>query len=418
MQHIVSLYEWPDEIWSLWHVQGSFSQAMSRVPYDWPPLFSIVSWVWTQIAGPTLEASRILMIQFALLSLVFTYRATVLFYERIAPKAAGKRGAAWVALVAAVSMDYLIFSSVEVRAYGVVLMLGALAMWLTLRWLRKPNSWQRTALLALVLALNFYSTYTSLLYIGFLSLLVVVVNPRLVLRWVAVGVLTIIFALPTMPQFISNALGRLNVMAQPPDAFFQEMATIYSRYGGTAAHAIVMGVALLIVLFYVSQRWLNWRFVLLLLIWVSVPAMVYVVKPNREFLSLRYMWWVALGLVVLIGAATVYLPRLAQWAVIGLLLGMTFIPIDWLQFRAVQTEAVPMRMVLSWFAEHIRPGDVVIKDPYCVCGTPIAWDYFLPQYFPQGALPWATDENRTGVPMVTAAVRFSASSFAGMWPWS
>jgi hypothetical protein len=70
---------------------------------------------------------------------------------------------------------------------------------------------------------------------------------------------------------------------------------------------------------------------------------------------------------------------------------MTYIPIDWLQFRAVETEAVPMRMVLSWFADHVRPGDVVIKDPYCVCGVPIAWDYFLPQYFPQGYLPWATE---------------------------
>src|ERR1043165_7285930 len=87
MQHIVSLYEWPDEIWSLWHVQGTFSQAMSRVPYDWPPLFSIISWVWTHIAGPTLEASRVLMIQFAMLTLVFTYRATRLFYAQIAPSA-------------------------------------------------------------------------------------------------------------------------------------------------------------------------------------------------------------------------------------------------------------------------------------------------------------------------------------------
>src|SRR3954464_15859382 len=84
MEHVVSLYEWPDEIWSLWHVQGSFSQAMSRVPYDWPPLFSIISWVWTQIAGPSLEASRMLMVEFALLSLVFTYRATLLFYEMTA----------------------------------------------------------------------------------------------------------------------------------------------------------------------------------------------------------------------------------------------------------------------------------------------------------------------------------------------
>ncbi len=316
MQHVVSLYEWPDEIWSLWHVQGNFSQAMSRVPYDWPPLFSLVSWVWTQIVGPALEASRILMIQFAMLSLAFTYRATVLFYERIAPEAAGRRGAAWVALVASISMSYLIFESVEVRAYGMVLMLGTLALWLTLRWLRQPNSWWRTGLLALVLAFNFYSTYTSVLYIGFLSLLILVVRPWLMLRLIAVGILTIVFSLPTLPQFINNATGRLNVMPQPPDAFPQEMAKIFSLFGGTEAHAVVMGVALLIVLFYVIRRRLNWRYTLLLLIWVSVPAVVYVLKPNREFLSLRYMWWVALGIVILMGAATIYLPRKAQWVVI------------------------------------------------------------------------------------------------------
>lgn len=391
LQHIVSFYEWPDEIWSLWHVRGSFSEAMSRVPYDWPPLFSIVAWVWTQIVGPTLEASRVLMIQFALLSLVFMYRATRLFYAKIAPQAAGKRSAAWVAMVATVSMSYLIFSAVEVRAYGVALMLGALALWLTLRWMQKPSSWWRTGLLALVLALEFYSTYTSLLYIAFLSLLVVVVRPRLAIRWTVVGILTIIFSLPTMPQFISNALGRFNTMPQPPLPFPEQMLKIYSLFGGTDLHAVVMGIALVLVLYYAFRRRIDWRFGLLLVIWVSIPAVVYVVKPNREFLSVRYMWWVALGLVVLIGAATVYMPRKVQWVAIALLLGMNFLPIDWLQFRSVQTEAVPMRMVLSWFAQHIRPGDVVIKDPYCVCGAPIAWDYFMPQFFPQGDLPWATE---------------------------
>ncbi|MBI1279583.1 MAG: hypothetical protein GC179_15760 [Anaerolineaceae bacterium] len=390
MQHIVSFYEWPDEIWSLWHVQGTFSQAMSRVPYDWPPLFSIVAWVWTQIVGPTLEASRVLMVQFALLSLVFMYRAARLLYLRIAPNAAGKGRAAWVAMVATVSMSYLIFSSVEVRAYGVALMLGALALWLTLRWMHKPSSWWRTGLIALVLALEFYSTYTSLLYIGFLSLMVILVRPRLTGRWTIVGLFTVFFALPTLPQFISNALGRLDTMLQPPEAFPQEMVKIYSLFGGTEFHAVVMGIALLIVLYYAFLKRIDWRFAGLLVIWVGIPAVVYVVKPNREFLSVRYMWWVALGLVVLIGAATIYLPRLLQWGAIGLLLTMTFLPIDWLQFRSVETEAVPIRMVLSWFAQHLRPGDVVIKDPYCVCGTSMVWDYFMPQFFPQGDLPWAT----------------------------
>src|SRR6185312_10050251 len=34
------------------------------------------------------------------------------------------------------------------------------------------------------------------------------------------------------------------------------------------------------------------------------------------------------------------------------------------------------------------------------------------------ALPWATEENRIGVPMVRPAVRFWASSLAAIWPWS
>ena len=34
------------------------------------------------------------------------------------------------------------------------------------------------------------------------------------------------------------------------------------------------------------------------------------------------------------------------------------------------------------------------------------------------ALPCATEENRIGLPMVSAAVAFGARSFAAMWPWS
>ncbi len=391
MQHIVTFYEWPDEIWSLWHVQGTFSEALSRVPYDWPPLFSIVAWVWMQIAGPSLEASRVLMIQFALLTLVFMYRAALVFYAQIAPDAKGRRDAAWVALAATASMAYLIFASVEVRAYGVVLMFGSLALWLTLRWLKQPANGWRTVLLALTLALMFYSTFTTVLYIGFLCFVVVVIRPRLIPRLIVVGVLAMIIALPAVIQFMGNATSRLNVMAQPPDPFLQEMFEVFRSFGGTSAYVAIMGVALIIVAICVLRRRLNWRYGLILLAWVSVPAAVYVLKDNREFLNVRYMWWVVIGIVMLIGAATVYFPRIAQWGVILLLLGLTYAPVDWLSFRVGSTEAAPMRMVLSWFAEHIRPGDVIIKDPNCACGVPIAWDYFVPQFFPQGRLPWATE---------------------------
>lgn len=387
-QHLVGFYEWPDEIWSLWHVQGSFREAMSRVPYDWPPLFSVLSWVWMQLAGQALEASRYLMVLWSLLGMVFTFKAAQALFATIAPTTTRRSGAAWVALAAAVSFGYMIYTGVEVRAYGVVLMFGALALWMTLRWMRQPVSGRRTIMLAAVLALTFYSTFTSVLYIAFLTFMVMVVRPRLFVRWVGVGVVTAILALPVVIQFIGNALQRLDVMAQPPKDFVTEMVQVYSDFGGTHVHVMVMLAALAVVIYALVRRWLSWRWVLVLAAWISIPAVIYVLAPNREYLNVRYVWWVSLGLVMLLGTAALFLPRLAQWASMLLLLGMAFLPVDWLQFRAVPTEAAPMRMVLSWFAQHIRPGDVLIKDPYCVCGTAIAWDYFLPQFFPQGELPW------------------------------
>lgn len=390
-RHIVAFYEWPDEIWSLWHVQGTFAEAMSRVPYDWPPLFSVMTWLWTQVAGKTLEASRYLMILMGLLMVASMYRASGVFFELAAPQAAGKRGAQWVALLASATFGYLVFSNVEVRAYGLVLLLGVLALWMTLRWLRQPHRWRRRVLVALTLALMLYSTFTSVLFIAFLSLMVLAVRPRLLLRWVEVGVLTVIMALPAVIQFVDNAARRLDVMEQPPKDFITEMLRIFGAYGGTLAQAVLIGIALLLVLLGVMRRRLSRRWGLLLVLWVIIPAGIYLALPNREYLNVRYVWWVSLGLVLLVATAALFLPRLMQWCALALLAGMAFLPVDWLQFRVGATEAAPMRMVLSWFAQHIRPGDVLIKDPYCVCGVAIAWDYFLPQFFPQGELPWVDE---------------------------
>ena len=390
-QHLVGFYEWPDEIWSLWHVQGSFSEAMSRVPYDWPPLFSIVTWIWMQFVGLTLEASRYFMVLLALLGVIFTFRAAQALITALAPPAANRKGAAWVAAAAAATLGYLVYTGVEVRAYGIVLLFGSLALWMTLRWMRQPGNWQRVALLALVLALTFYSTFTSVLYLAFLTLFVVVLRPRLLLRWALVGMVTLVIALPAVIQFFGNAAQRLDVMPQPPKDFITEMVQVYTDFGGTPIHLIIMLAAVTTLIYALFRRWISWRWILALFIWLSVPAVIYVVAPNREYLNVRYVWWVSLGIVMLLGTAAAFLPRWGQWAAIGVILAAAFIPVDWLQFRAVPTEAVPLRMVLSWFARNVRPGDVLIQDPYCACGTPMAWDYFLPQFFPQGELPWVTE---------------------------
>ncbi len=390
LHHIVEFYEWPDEIWSLWQVRGSLSQAMSRVAFDWPPLFSFISWVWMQIVGQTLEASRFLMIQYALLTIVFLYRAALALFKMVTPQARHKQGAVWVVLAASMSMAYLIFAGVEVRAYGLALMLGALSLWLLLRWLRKPGSWRRLLSLGIVLGLTFCTTFTSAFFIAYISLFVIVIRPRLIWRWMLVALVIVLVCLPVLPQFFSSASGRLDAQGQPLPPFGEAMLKIYGLFGGTVASVVVFATALILLTLYLLRKKMEPRFGLLLIGWALIPAISYYIVPSREFLTTRYLWWVSLGLVLLVGTAAVHLPRLAQSAAILIIVGTAFLPVDWLHFRNGEIEAVPMRMVLSWFAQHIRPGDILIKDPKCQCGQALAWDYFVPQYFPQGYLPIAT----------------------------
>jgi len=379
--YVVDFVEWPDEIWSVWHVRGTFEQAMQRVPADWPPLFSAVTWLWQQIAGLQLETARYLMVLLSLLTLAFLYRAARRF------SLAGSKGqitAAFTTLTFAVT-GYGIFSGVDVRAYGLLLMLGTLALWLLLRWMHRPN-WGRAASLGVVFAALIYTSYTSFFYIAFLTFFLFVQRPRLFVRWVGVGIITIVLVLPLLPRFLSSAGSRLEVMRQPFQPLPQALATLYGEFGGTQWFLIplvVAGLLLIIALRQLRER----RKHLLLAVWVLFPLIIYFTATSEEFWKPRYLWWVLIGLALLIGIGAAQLPRLAQWgAAVGLVL-LAYLPVSWHQYQIDATSATPFRAAFSWLAEHIRPNDVVIIDPHCVCGVPYGWDYFVPLYFPTGYLP-------------------------------
>ncbi len=380
MQNLVRFVEWPDEIRSVWRVEGSFDQAMSRVPSDWPPLYTAILWLWQQIVGPRLEASRLLSVLFSLLGLAFVYRATLALVEE------SSRQAALVAALTFGVMAYSVFAGVDVRAYGMLLMLGALAFWLALRWLRQAT-WRRSLALAAVLAALVWSSYTSFAFIAYLTLFVLAMRPRQLLRWGRVGIITAVLISPLLPRFLANAAARFEVVNQPMPLFPEAMAAIFAEFGGPSWFLIPLGVTSAFTAFYGLRSPQQRRRTILLTAWVLFPVVVYFTATSYEFWKPRYMWWVLLGLALLVGYAAVYLPRNARWGMIAALVLLPLAPVDWYTYRLAVTTSPPFRQVFSWLAEHLRPDDVLVIDPNCTCGESIGWDYFLPQYFPMGKLP-------------------------------
>ena len=72
---LVEFVEWPDEIYTLWRSQGSLRNLLTLTPNDWPPLYGVIHWIWVQFTGPTLEASRYLMVLVSLLGIALMYQA-------------------------------------------------------------------------------------------------------------------------------------------------------------------------------------------------------------------------------------------------------------------------------------------------------------------------------------------------------
>lgn len=391
LQYVVDFPEWVDEIWSLWHVRDSLESVITRTPYDWTPLFGVITWFWVRIAGPTLEAARILQVLLSLLTLAFLYRAAYLFPVFIAHKwhitpTQRHRFALMVWLVYIVQ-GFVIFTSVDYRAYGLLLLLGAIALWLTLRWIQRP-SWQTSVGLMVTIAALLYTSYTSLPFIAFFTLMVLVLRPRRFGQWVGIGMGVAVLILPLVPRFLNSAEGRLSLMAQPPPPVLEGLQQIYSAFGGSVYFvALLIAAAVLMLILLIRQRY-RWRMVGLLIAWVLAPLAIYITQ-NGALLQPRYVWWVALGLAFFVAYASLIAPRLSLIGVMLAAIGLLTVPINYDDYRWQPTDAVPFRHLLAQFEQHLRPGDVIIRDPYCQCGSEIGWDYFVPHYFPSGYLPVA-----------------------------
>ncbi len=389
--HIVDFLEWLDEIWAVWHAQDSLADVFARTTTDWPPTFGVLTWGWMQVAGRHLEVFRWISVLYGILGIAFTYRAALALILLMSNGRAHSHHHRTAMLSATIytTMGFTIFSTVDARPYAALLALGPLAFWMTVRWLHS-STLRNAVFVVLSIAATLYVGFTALTFVAYLTLAVLILRPRLLPQWIGVGIGVMVLTLPLAPQFLANIGNRLNTMPQPVAPFWEAMAKVYSEFGGSGWFLISLVIAALGLVFLVIRMPPGRRKVMMLFTWVLVPTVVYFGLNNNEFMKARYVWWVALGLALFIGYAALYLPRSTQWGAILVFVLLPLIPVDFNQYRLAITLSPPYRSVFSWFAQHLRPGDVLVIDPNCQCGDrPYGWDYFVRLYFPSYQLPIA-----------------------------
>ncbi|MCB9456869.1 MAG: glycosyltransferase family 39 protein [Anaerolineaceae bacterium] len=364
-----------DEVWSAWQSFGSPEEIVRWTPYDWPPLYYLTLAGWRELVGPQPVALRYLS------NLVFLLGAASLY--RVGRRLRGEV-AGIVAALAYAALGYAILLSIEVRGYALLMGLGPLALWLTLRYFDHPG-WRRGLPLAVVLAAMFYTNVTSAVAGLVLCLATLVIYRRRVWRWWLPGGVAALLALPEIVNKAGLGVSRVaGTQTLTPPPLPEALANLLWRYAGNAVTVWALLLVAITVWTLVRQR--GWqRQTVALLLWVGLmPLVMYLLNPLLGFFGARYSWWWMMGAALWVGWGAVYLRREVITGLVALLVALAFVPVPTVGEYNIFGEHSPLGENFAWLTEHMQVGDVFLLDPSQACGATEEWDYYTRVYFPNG----------------------------------
>jgi 4-amino-4-deoxy-L-arabinose transferase-like glycosyltransferase len=119
---------WTDEFGTYWVINGSASQVLGRAQavQGQSPLYYLIAWVTSRVAGHSEIALRAPSLVFLLLSAVFVYRITRRLFDRETARIALITFAVWPSIA---------FSASDARPYAVATFCTVVSTWALIRWL-------------------------------------------------------------------------------------------------------------------------------------------------------------------------------------------------------------------------------------------------------------------------------------------
>ncbi len=323
-----------------------------------PPLWFSSFWLWRQMVGESEFAGRLLAAFYSLLALAVIYRI-------------GKRwfGAARYGVLAAALLGvntFFFIHSLEIRPYGLILLLVATSMWTFQRWLTRRTG--RAAFwYAFTLGIMLYVHYFLFVFMLVQSVYFLLTRPgwRLFRQAIHVVIMTVLIWLPWLPFAIYQVIHvqQAEVTGGNARGFFGagstteptsiEAALRLARLA-TNGQLLLYG-ALLIVGVALLWRKANYR---LALVWAfGVPAMSMLVNLAVAVYVPRYVVYMVLGVGLVAGAGLAVLPTRARWpgALLAVIISLIALP-DQLPVR------VPLRDLYREVSAAALPEDVIYFD--------------------------------------------------------
>lgn len=327
-----------------------------------PPLWFSFFWMWRRIVGDSEFAGRMQAVGFSLLTLAVLYQTGRTWFG------AARYGVFAMLCLGALALFFQY--GLEIRPYGLVMLLGSVSMFSFQRWLAK-DCWRWGVVYAVTVAAMLYVHYFLIMLI--LAQVVVFVgwfvgrpSRRLALQAGGVAALALALWLPWLPNAVNqvmhlrsaelmggNARGVIGAGTTTEITSLEAVMRLVERatngQPGLYALVLLVGLALL-------WRRANYR---LALWWaLGVPAISLLINTVAAVYSPRYILTFILGLALALGAAVAALPRRIRWLALAVFVGISL----WALPSQLPKDRVPYRDIVSTFAASARAGDALFYD--------------------------------------------------------
>jgi 4-amino-4-deoxy-L-arabinose transferase-like glycosyltransferase len=383
-----------------------------------PPLWFSSYWLWRQIMGESEFAARVQAAFYSLIAVAIVYRIGRDWFG--AP-----RYGLYAAALLGVNAYFFVYA-LEIRPYGLIMLLVAASMWTYQRWLTHQSArwaFYYAVTVGLMLYIHYFLFVLMLVQAAYFVLRLP--SRRLIKQGLGVAVLVFLIWLPWLPfaayQVMhvraaevagGNERGAIGA-GSTTEATSIEAALRLARTA-TNGQAMVYAAVLLVGVIYLWRKE-DYR---LALVWgVGVPAAAMLVNLLVAVYTPRYVVYLVVGLAVAVGAALAALPRRIRLPALTGVIVLTFWSLP--QYIPIR---VPLRDLYQQVSALAGPDDVLLfadgdlTDPFVRKQaqryiTPNLWERRTRQI--AEALPnrriwfisgeeWRTDETRADFAQVEA----------------